>query len=389
MSNSQLTTSSVIAYKPARLHTGKSWYISFYAFNPETDGLRIKRMKINYIGNGNEKRRYAYELMKRINNNLAQGWNPFLENEAAKAYRKLTEAIDHFLRVNEKRHDSGDIRSETWTGYRSYMGNLKRYLKKKGWTDMYVYKFDRHFISEFLDHIYIERDRTSTTRDNYLAVLRVLSTFMVDKEYVKIRPTEGISNLGKKSRGKKNRTVLEPEDRKRLKVYLEKENQHYLLACEVLYYCFIRPKEMSYLKISHINIANRTIFIPGITAKNYKDSIVTIPKPLVQLLEQMKIDRFPKEYYLFSDQFMPGAKRRDEKQFRDFWLKIRKKLKFPATYKFYSLKDTGITDLIGQIGDPRMVRDQARHHSISITDIYTPHDIMKANPIIAQNEAEF
>lgn len=58
-------------------------------------------------------------------------------------------------------------------------------------------------------------------------------------------------------------------------------------------------------------------------------------------------------------------------------------------YKFYSLKDTGITDLIGQLGDPRIVRDQARHHSIAITDIYTPHDIMKANPLISQNQAEF
>ena len=25
--------------------------------------------------------------------------------------------------------------------------------------------------------------------------------------------------------------------------YLFKENKHFLLACEVLYYCFIRPKE--------------------------------------------------------------------------------------------------------------------------------------------------
>jgi hypothetical protein len=130
MSNFQQNTSSVVAYKPARLHTGKCWYVSFYAFNPESEGLEIKRMKLNYIGNKTERRRYACELMKRINNNLAMGWNPYLENEATKSCRKLTEAIDHFLKVNEKRHNAGDIRTETWTGYRSYMENLKRYLKR-------------------------------------------------------------------------------------------------------------------------------------------------------------------------------------------------------------------------------------------------------------------
>ncbi|MFH0760704.1 MAG: tyrosine-type recombinase/integrase [Bacteroidota bacterium] len=371
------------------MHTGKSWYISYYAYEPVSESLRIKRMKINYIGNGTERRRYACELMKRLNNNLALGWNPFLEQEANKACKKLTDAIDHFLKVNEKKHESGDIRTETWVGYRSYMKNLIKYLQTKGCEDMYVYKFDRQFISNFLDYIYVDRDRTSQTRDNYLAVLRVFSTFLVDKDYLKVRPTESLSSLGKKRRGKKNRTVLEPEDRKRLREYLEAENLHYLLACQVLYYCFIRPKEMSYMKVSHINMINRTIFIPGKTAKNYKDSIVTMPIPLVRLLEKIDLSNFPGQFYLFSNDFQPGPKRRDEKQFRDYWLKIRKKLKFPVTYKFYSLKDTGITDLIGQIGDPRMVRDQARHHSISITDIYTPHDIMKANPIIAQNEAEF
>jgi len=389
MSEFQQNTSSVIAYKPARLHTGRCWYISYYAFDPESESLRIKRVKINYIGNGSERRRYAYELIKRINNSLALGWNPYLEKEASKAGTKLADAFDHFLKVLKRKHESGDIRTETWVGYRSYLANLKKYLDTKGCASMYVYKFDRTFVSNFLEHIFIGKDRTSQTRDNYLAFIRVFSTFLVEKQYVKVRPTDGISNLGKKHRGQKNRIMLEPDDRNKLKLFLEHENPHYLLACQVLYYCFIRPKEMSYIKIGHINMERGTIFIPGKTAKNYKDSIVTIPKPLLAYIHKMDIVRFPQNFYLFSDDFKPGAKRRDEKQFRDYWLQIRKKLKFPVTYKFYSLKDTGITDLIGQIGDTRIVRDQARHHSISMTDIYTPHDIMKANPIIAQNEAEF
>jgi len=195
--------------------------------------------------------------------------------------------------------------------------------------------------------------------------------------------------IGRSKTKGKNRTVITPVDRERLRVFLEKENKDYLIACMIEYYCFIRPKEMSYIQVSHINLEKSTIYIPGITAKNHKNAIVTIPTPLKRYLVELNYNQYPPNYYIFSVGFKPGLTRRSEKQFRDYWLKVRDKLNFPEEYKFYSLKDTGITDLIGQLGDPRIVRDQARHHSIAITDIYTPHDIMKANPLISQNEAEF
>ncbi|MBT3244815.1 MAG: site-specific integrase [Bacteroidetes bacterium] len=387
-----ITTTSfkeLISYRPARLHTGSCWYISFHAFDPQSGLLKIKRIKINYIERAAERRKYANELMKRINNNLAQGWNPFLESEANRSYRKLTEAMDHFLTVSQKRLRGGDIRQETWNEYSSKMKNLQGYLEDQKCLDMYVYKFDKNIANRFLEYIYVGRDRTSQTRDNYLRFLRVFSTFLVDHEYLKVAPTEGLKVIGRSKTKGKNRTVITPVDRERLRVFLEKENKDYLIACMIEYYCFIRPKEMSYIQVSHINLEKSTIYIPGITAKNHKNAIVTIPTPLKRYLVELNYNQYPPNYYIFSVGFKPGLTRRSEKQFRDYWLKVRDKLNFPEEYKFYSLKDTGITDLIGQLGDPRIVRDQARHHSIAITDIYTPHDIMKANPLISQNEAEF
>ena len=53
-------------------------------------------------------------------------------------------------------------------------------------------------------------------------------------------------------------------------------------------------------------------------------------------------------------------------------MKVATALKFPAEWKFYSLKDTGITDQIRAGRDLIEVRDQARHYSLEQTDIYTP-----------------
>jgi integrase len=98
----------------------------------------------------------------------------------------------------------------------------------------------------------------------------------------------------------------------------------------------------------------------------------------------------PGQYYIFSDDFRPGKEQRSEKAFRDFWIKhVRKDLDFDDQYKFYSLKDTGITNMLRANTDIISVRDQARHSSILITDIYTPKDIKKANKLILNYEGVF
>ena len=86
---------------------------------------------------------------------------------------------------------------------------------------------------------------------------------------------------------------------------------------------------------------------------------------------------------------MPGAVRRSDNCFRDYWnKKVRKDLGLPDQYKFYSLKDTGITNMLRANTDILTVRDQARHSSILITDIYTPKDIKEANGIIVTYKGE-
>ncbi|MPM82742.1 hypothetical protein SDC9_129804 [bioreactor metagenome] len=175
-----------------------------------------------------------------------------------------------------------------------------------------------------------------------------------------------------------------------LKNYCEKNNKHYLLACYILYYCLIRPKEMSYIQLEHISVKRGTIFIPDYSSKNNKDGTVTIPDKVLKLMIELEIFNNPSSYYLFGEKCKPNAERWSEKQFRDIWsYKVRKELKFPDTYKFYSLKDTGITDLIKANMDLLSVRDQARHHSLMMTDIYTPHDIEAANDLIKFHSSDF
>lgn len=377
----------ILSYTPPQLYTGKEWYVGFMAYDPALRKMRRKKIKLNYIEKIGERRKYASELIKRLTQQLERGWNPWVAAEDGKAYHTFEEVCTHYERTTTKLFADGYFREDTYVGYVSYLKNLREYNKDYKYSIQYIYQFDRQYIIDFLEEIYIGRKNSAHTRDNYLTWLRIFSTFLLQNGYMKFKPTDGIFAFGKRAY-KKRRTVIEDKDLIRLYEYLEKKNKYFLLACYVLYYCFIRPKEMSKIQLAHISIKNQTIFVPQENAKNKKDGIITLPQKVVLLMLELQVFNNPDSYYLFSDQFMPGPELRSEKRFREYFLVVRKELKFPETYKFYSLKDTGITNLLRSI-DTLSVRDQARHSSILMTDIYTPHDIQTANKLIEKYEGVF
>lgn len=363
-------------YRPAQLCTGIVWYIAYYAYDPESKKLERKRIKVNQIDKIPDRRRYAYDLIKRLNSKLESGWNPFVDPESNKSYSYLNAVVDHFLKIAEKKLKEKIIREETLKDYTSYLRNLQGWVKEKFNADIYIYKLDRKMVSDFLEYIFVERDRTARTRNNYLNYLRVFAGFCLEKSYVKTKFTDGIDVM---KSGGKVRKVIETNDLEKLKKYLLANNPHYLLACLVLYNCLIRPRELTYLQIKHISKEKHTVILDKSFTKNKKDASVTLPDQLLDYMNQLGIFDNDPECFLFSTDFKPGKLKIDSKRFRDYWLKLRKELKFPAHYQFYSLKDTGITDMLGEIKDTVIVRDQARHSSISITDLYTPHDLKKSN----------
>ena len=375
------TLKQIQGYTPPVLHTGKDWYIDFYAFNPLYGNMRRKKIKLNYITSVKERRQYAKDYMNRLSEKLATGWNPWIEQENGNAYLLFKDVTDKYRGFLAKMQKEGIYRPETIKSYSSYLHNLELFNLSKKVPITYIYQFDKDFCVLLLDEIYIERDNTAYTRDNYLGFLKSFSTYCINHNFISKNPTEGISSLGKKSK-KKKRTVITQEDLSKLTNYLQQKKPYFLLACYILYYCFIRPGEMSRLKLSNINLAKQTIFVPDDISKNRRDGTITLPAKVIHLMIDLHIFDNPTHYYLFSDKFKPGEKRRTEKQFRDYWATyVRKALKFSDNYKFYSLKDTGITNMLRHY-DTLSVRDQARHGSILMTDTYTPHDIQEANNLI-------
>lgn len=294
----------------------------------------------------------------------------------------------HYRKYIAKLEADGILRPDTYRNYTSQLRNIEAWNNEKKNPIVYIYQFDRIFITDLLEEMYVGRGNSAVTRNNYLTFVRIFCSFLLDHQYIQINPSEGIAFLSKKKM-KKIRTVIEEKDIIRLCDYLERNNKHFLLACYILHYCFVRPKEMSYIKLSDISIKKQTLFISGDISKNRDSAIVTIPEKVIHLMLELEIFNNPPEFYLFSETFQPGRTHKYSKQFTDYWaLTIRKQLNFPMKYQFYSLKDTGITEMLRRY-DTLTVRDQARHSSIEMTNKYTPHDVIRANPLITKHEGAF
>lgn len=73
--------------------------------------------------------------------------------------------------------------------------------------------------------------------------------------------------------------------------------------------------------------------------------------------------------------------------FRDRWLIVRKDLNFPVSYKFYSLKDTGISDTIDKAG-LTIAKDQARHSSVHVANAYCRKNQQSVHPELIDFEGD-
>lgn len=91
---------------------------------------------------------------------------------------------------------------------------------------------------------------------------------------------------------------------------------------------------------------------------------------LVPVIDQVK----EKDWYLFGEGNMePAARPINKGYLRKQWDKMRRDLMLPDEMQLYSLRDTGITDLLHDGVDQLTVQHHADHSSLAIQGIYTDH----------------
>lgn len=344
-----------------KLHTGKSWYIDFLAYDPAEGRMKRKKYTLDNIPTKTQRRIRAAELISSTLALLRTGWSPWVDASAARSYTLLEVALGKYERYLERLS-----RYQTRKMYQSRVNILREYNASLPIPIKYVYQFDKAFISGFLDYVYYERETTGRTRNNYKGWCSSLSSYFIEHAWLNENPAEKIRSI--EEAAKKRRALTQLELRT-LKSYLSKTDKHYLLACMFEYYTFIRPTELSNVKIGDINLKEQSVYVPAEVSKNKRDGKVALNDTLIKMMLELEIFKYHSGCYLFGKKMLPSEKKASSEIFRREWLKLRKALKWPDALQFYSLKDSGIRDLANSEGIV-IARDQARHTDVSTTNKY-------------------
>lgn len=358
----------IITYLPAQLHKGKEFYIDYYICRPGCSNLQRKKIKLNKIRKkttASEFDRYCRILVKELNEKLAFGWNPFTEQEAAKGYTLLFDALETYW--NDK---SREMTKNSRRSYKSFLTMLKEWITGTVGDKIFSINFDQAKAREFMQYCWLEKKISGKTYNGYIRAYHSIWAWMVEFGYSKVNVFEGISRKKEKT---KKRAEISPELRERIHQYLlENNDAPFWLMCELCYYCLIRPTEMLQIKTKNVNIDKQIIILESGETKNQNERVSSIPIHILPLLAEQIRSSVGK--YLFSrENWLPGNEEIDAREITRKWSKLRATLKIPANIQFYSQRDSGIIFLMDQGINPEYVRSQADHYSLEMTTKYSNH----------------
>jgi integrase len=358
----------VNSYSYPKLHTGKKWYIDFLCYDPIDNIMRRKKYHLDGIKSIRERKSYASQLISKLSDRLRKGWNVWAEHaENSRHYTQYNDIVDFYIRYLNKMKETGIMKKSTYLSYNSYFHVFNEWSSRQANKIIYVYQLNNVVANDFLDYILYDLDNSPQTRNNYKGWLNSFCSWLVEKNFLSENPCEGIHKIRV---APKKREQFSSEQLGQLREFLLPRNKYYYLACMLEYYCFIRPNEMTYLKIQDVYLKAQKIVLSGTFTKNRHDAAVGLNSKIIRLLIDLKIFEYPGNYYLFGRKdFKPGINQIDSREFRDTFVKVRKSLRWNDVYQFYGLKDSGIRDLANSEGIV-IARDQARHSDISTTNKY-------------------
>ena len=384
---------STLAFSMPQITYGvKDIVLSFYAFDYQIGRLRRKRIKLNHLGKRWFIRRREREICARFLALLAQGWSPFgdgcpeadamltrfSQSHPPAATVSLKVALQRYQNYVETEVERKVLSKATRRTYLSYISKLLSDMP----ADMHVANIATADLVAVVDKMK-DKGMAPKSCNSFIGWLKTVFGWMLERGLVQANPALPIKT--ETLARQQGRPTLTDDERETLFARLRQQGQmEFLLACMMEYYTYIRPNELYLVKVRYIDFAEQTVTIPAEISKNRKTAKVTLPAVVVGLMRELGVNRHRGDDYLFGKGLECGPQIGNAKQFGRFWERhvacdggI-----YPELGKrglvFYSLKNSGITDMLARGVPSAIVRDQARHQDLSTTEIYGRSSSMKA-----------
>lgn len=392
------------------------WYAHYSIKYPGKDN---KFVRYRHYGEGlnrepdiNQRKRDAKDLVAALIKMLNEGVDPKNKNSLLEAQQREIE--------KEKRHSFQTL-------YDFFL-DIKGYKYPKPKQLRSSMNMKRFFENQFLPHLQkceIDHNLTLVTKSHVLDFLNEkflgigddkvkwnnttvnnsrqwISTFFNTLIYEdKINMTNPCNTIKRKPKNPVDRyEIFTPEEIKILFNHLNKIDFNYSVACQMIYYAYIRSSEISRLRVSSIDLDKRVIRIKADDAKGSRDGLerdVLISKDLhASLSRYLELNPNKPTDFLFGRKVKPSEYVLSlcwHEKFKDYLDNLKKDSKFFQRdgLTMYSLKHSGVTHFVhnnmkekGSLNVLRFVQSQCRHTKFEITQIY-----LKKLPISIKEHDEY
>lgn len=345
--------------------------VEYFVFDPVGGRMvrrhiRLTRLLKRIAGRRN-KLLAAQQVADSMNAKLRGGWSPLYESEDSRLYTRLPDLQARFLAAKK----AEGCRSTTLVQYRSVTDLWLRWCEDNGLAGLYSGTFLRAHAVRYMDD-QLEQARRHRSYNNTLKVMKAFFQWAVEHLYAKENPFAGQKVLKKEP---KIRILVPPEARRQIAAHYARVRPAMNIVCQLVYSSAIRPAEILRIQLKHIHLDRRYIFIPGENAKNHRDRFATLTPSLVAMLKPVT-ERFgDPELYLVgkNENLDPDTQPVNKSYFQKSWERMRRATGLPKEMQLYSLRDTGLTDLLHAGVDPLSVQHHADHSSLAMQQIYTDH----------------
>lgn len=303
-------------------------------------------------------------IINTINAKLAGGWTPIGENQNARYYTPLPAVIGAYLAEKQD-----ELRPDTLRSYKSFCSIFGKWVEENV-PNCHTILFNKVLAIKYMDYCSMERKLKGRSWNNQLKAARALFSWAVDKCYCKENPFAGIKT---KREAEKKRVLIPAETRRRITDYCMENNMGLLIVSQLVYSSLIRPKEIRCIKVGDVFLKEHYIYIRPENAKTHFSRIATLNPEIEALVSGWIRNASPDFYLIGSKDYASGAKPMSHSRFSKDWVKMRKALDLPDEMQLYSLRDTGINEMIKSGIDPLTVMQHADHHDLSMTTRYANH----------------
>lgn len=372
-------------YKSPKIKRNKDgvWFVEYYFFDPSI--LKYKRFKVYEDINrfeGDVKEKYAKELRDAVERALIKGFNPiyaFEEEEEDESPLRVEEKISlaESLKLFIEYKESFTLSHKTIKNYKNFTNHFSKWLADNKLSNKPVETLNVELINNSLQNLRSANNWKGKTHNSFRNAFRVYVSWIVDVKEIELK-----LDFKKVTIMKENITRNEyyhGELRNRVRAELEK-NPVIDRFCRAIYYTCLRPyEELCHIKVEDIDLDKRIIKVRAEVGKTGTRYVPICDEMHDLLKNEVKIQEYPLNYYLFSKEGLPGPYTVSKNYYPSRYQKIKKAVGLSEDFTMYSWKHTRVTDLLVAGYSDAEVMDLTGHRDTEGYDKYKRNIGMKLN----------